>query len=401
MGRWMIAITIGAGLATSALAEQPRADLERCLLERPELAAFSGIVAVTRGGQSSVMPRGAMAAPGSPPITAETRFNIGSAGKMFTAVAIGQLIDAGRVSLDDPVGRYVEGLTPEAAKVTIRQLLAHTGGLGNFFTPAAAPKLQHLTAMSELLPLIASENPAFEPGSRFEYSNSGFALLGLVVERASGETYGGYLERHIFAPAGMNATGLSFEEGSTAVGATGGEFRPQRLPPPRGAAPPPGPVPQGSPSGTMPPPPSARPGPGMDAPPAGGPLRPSLEARLPATPAGGLYSSAGDLTLFFQALGAGKLLKPETMRSFTQRQVDSAPARGELPALFYGFGFGTGSFNGHRWFGHNGGAPGLNAEAIMFPEDELIIIVLAHRDPPSASLAFRAVRDALLQKRAC
>jgi hypothetical protein len=65
-----------------------------------------------------------------------------------------------------------------------------------------------------------------------------------------------------------------------------------------------------------------------------------------------------------------------------------------LPALYYGFGFGTGSFAGRRWFGHNGGAPGLDAEAITFPDDDLTIVVLSNRDPPSASVLFRAVREA-------
>jgi CubicO group peptidase (beta-lactamase class C family) len=118
---------------------------------------------------------------------------------------------------------------------------------------------------------------------------------------------------------------------------------------------------------------------------------------LPATPAGGLYSTAADMTRFFQALASGKLLRPETVRTFTAQQVESAPAKGDLPALHYGFGFGTGRYENHAWFGHNGGAPGLNAEAVMFPDDGLIVVVLANRDPPVASQVFRSVRDALLK----
>ena len=243
--------------------------------------------------------------------------------------------------------------------------------------------------MRELMPLIVGDKPAFAPGSRFSYSNTGFALLGLAIERASGEAYADYLRGHVFVPAGMAATGLSFAEGVTAVGATSGAMQPHLLPPPGGqSGPPPGDAPR-----RLPPPQEGE----ASGAPAGGPLHPAPEAMLPATPAGGLFSTAGDMTRFFEALAAGKLLRPETMRAFTQRQIDAAPPKGDLPALYYGFGFGTGSADGHRWFGHNGGAPGVNAEANMFPDDKLIIVVLANRDPPSATLLFRALREAALR----
>ncbi len=384
MYRTIGAIMMAAIIPAAACAENSPGGIAaraQCVLSRPDAAGFSGVLAVTRGSEVSVRPQGLTGLAGSAPVTANTRFNIGSAGKMFTAVAIGQLVDAGKVKLDDPVGVYVDGLTPETARVTVRQLLTHTSGLGNFFTPDAVPVLQRLTAMGDLKPLIVGDRPRFAPGSRFEYSNTGYALLGLVVERASGAGYGDYLAHHIFAPAGMTDTGLAFTAPDTAVGLSRGGPGPNLLPPRDGsrAGPPPGAL---QPAGSPPP---------GD----GGPGRPAPEAALPATPAGGLYSTAGDMTRFFQALAAGKLLRPETVRTFTGAQVESAPAKGDLPALHYGFGFGTGQYEIHAWFGHNGGAPGLNAEAVMFPDDDLIVIVLANRDPPVASQVFRTVRDAL------
>lgn len=361
-------------------------DVVQCTLSRPDQAGFSGVAAISRGQAKWVHARGVIGEAGSAPITETTRFNIGSAGKMFTAVAIGQLIAAGKVHLDDQVGRFVDGLPPETAAVTVRQLLTHTSGLGNFFTPDAVPVLQHITRLRDLMPLIAGERPRFPPGTQFEYSNTGFALLGMVVERVSGQSYGDYLAAKIFQPAGMSATGLAFAAGATAQGMSTGSM--PRLLPPRGEAG--GPPPEGGARGLPP-----REGPRAAA--AEGALRPSPESTMPATPAGGLFSSAGDMTRFFQALAGGKLLGAETVRSFTTRQVDGAPARGDLPALYYGFGFGTGSFEGHRWFGHNGGAPGVNAEAIMFPDDDLVIVVLANRDPPTATSLFRALRAALLR----
>jgi len=105
---------------------------------------------------------------------------------MFTAVAVAQLIDAGKVQLGDPIGVQVKGLTPEAAVVTIRQLLTHSSGLGNFFSPENLPAIEKARTASDLLPLVAADKPSFAPGSRFQYSNTGFLLLGILVERISG-----------------------------------------------------------------------------------------------------------------------------------------------------------------------------------------------------------------------
>lgn len=399
MRRMMIASMVGAALIALPSVSQAQiktGDAATCALGRPEHSRFSGAVAITHNGISVFSERGVMAASGSAPITPAARFNIGSAGKMFTAVAVAQLVDAGKMKLDDPVGKYVDGLTPGAARVTLRQLLTHTGGLGNFFTPDAVSKLQHISAMHDLMQLIAGDTPHFTPGSRFEYSNTGFALLGLAVERASAESYDAYLSSHIFTPAGMTASGMAFADGTTAVGATGESMLQRNVPPPGSA----GGTPRGEAPRRLPP---LRAGSGGD-PSQGGEgtpdrdlLHPAAEARLPATPAGGLFSTAGDLTRFFQALASGKLIRPDTLRVFTTRQVESAPPKGNLPALFYGFGFGTGSFDGHRWFGHNGGAPGVNAEAIMFPDDDLIIVVLSNRDPPSATTLFQALRESIFR----
>ena len=221
--RWSILpmMMIGAALIPGrTYAQGPSGDIVQCILSQPDQAGFSGIVAVNRGPAKWVHARGVIGEAGSPPIAETTRFNMGSAGKMFTAVAIGQLIEAGKVRLDDQVGRFVVGLPPETAAVTVRQLLTHTSGLGNFFTPDAVPKLQHITRLKDLMPLITGDRPRFAPGTQFDYSNTGFALLGMVIERVSGQSYGDYLAAKIFQPAGMSATGLAFAAGVTAQGMT-------------------------------------------------------------------------------------------------------------------------------------------------------------------------------------
>ena len=192
------------GAAAVVAAQDP---LARCMAQRagPD---FSGIVSVTQPRGTTTWAHGNLAGPGSPEPDAGTRFNLASAGKMFTAVAVAQLIDAGKVHLDDAIGRHLDGLTPRTAAVTVRQLLTHSSGLGNFFVPENLPAIAKARTVSDLLPLVAAENPEFAPGARFQYSNSGFLLLGRLIETASGESYDKYLATHVFAPAGMVNSGL-------------------------------------------------------------------------------------------------------------------------------------------------------------------------------------------------
>ena len=113
----------------AAQAEEPSPEIEAlraCVAARAETLDFSGAVLISRKGQTMTYARGAQS--DGAPITSRSRFNIGSAGKMFTAVAVGQLVEKGQIDLDAPIGRYVDGLTAEASNVTVRQLLTHSSG---------------------------------------------------------------------------------------------------------------------------------------------------------------------------------------------------------------------------------------------------------------------------------
>ena len=113
---------------------------------------------------------------------------------------------------------------------------------------------------------------------------------------------------------------------------------------------------------------------------------------MPGTSAGGAYSTVEDLERFFSALRSGRLVKPETALLLQEKQIVSGPARGNLPELGYGFGFSTGSFEERPWFGHSGGTLGVNAEAVAFPQEDAVVIVLANRDPPMAAELLRIGR---------
>lgn len=367
LARFLVAMSTAAcATAPTARAAAP-AGLASCLASTAERDAFSGVISAVHQGQPVVsVARGVRAGPGSPPITPLTRFNIGSASKMFTAVAVAQLVDAGKLKFDDPVGHSVSGLTPETAAVTIHQLLTHTSGLGDFFAPQNMEAMQNARTASDLLPLIASEKPQLPPGSRFRYSNSGFALLGVLIERISGQTYADYLRDHVFLPAGMTDTGADPEPLATlAAGMTSRS-------------------------------PGGRPGDGGAPMGAGGALRPAPGATLHGSPAGGMFSTAVDLQRFATALWTNRLTSAASTAALTSSKVIAAPASASAPERAYGYGFGVRAEAGRRWVGHNGGTLGANAEFFMDPSAQWFVAVLSNRDPPSATKMFEYLEELIV-----
>ena len=148
------------------------------------------------------------------PNRVDTKFNIGSINKSFTGLAIRQLVAGKKVSLDDPIGKFLPDYPNKdaAAKVTVRHLLDMTSGVGDFFGDRyeATPK-EKIRSLEDYLPLFADKPLEFEPGARERYSNGGYIVLGLIIEKASGTDYYTYVRDHIFNPAGMNDS-ASFEK---------------------------------------------------------------------------------------------------------------------------------------------------------------------------------------------
>jgi D-alanyl-D-alanine carboxypeptidase len=159
----------------------------------------------------------------------ETAFNLGSINKIFTQIAILQLRAAAKLDLDSTLATYWPDYPNKevARKITIRQLLRHTSGIGgNIFDPPAGGKRNDIRTLRDYLPLFVNQPLAFEPGTRNAYSNAGYVVLGLLVERLSGDDYYTYVREHIFKSAGMTRTG-SFAVDSlppnTAIGYTRGD----------------------------------------------------------------------------------------------------------------------------------------------------------------------------------
>lgn len=342
-----------SGLNSQAGAGGERDALNRCVRAKAERDDFSGVVVAMHHGETVIsVARGALAEPGGAPITPATRFNIASAGKMFTAVAVAQLVDAGKIEFGDPIGRHVAGLSPQTAAVTVHQLLTHTSGLGNFFAPQNLAALRNARTANDLLPLIASEVPDFPPGSRFRYSNSGFALLGVLIERVSGETYAEYLRRHVFLPAGMAKSGVDPEPVDTlAVAMTKAT-------------------------------PGSRPGGALE-----GPLHRAPGGMLYGSPAGGAFTTALDLQKFAAALMGNRLTSAaSTAALLTRKTLAGSEAA-------YGYGFGLRTAGGRDWVGHNGGTLGANAEFHLLPGEGWSVAVLSNRDPPSATAVFAYLEE--------
>jgi CubicO group peptidase (beta-lactamase class C family) len=282
-----------------------------------------------------------------------TRFRIGSMNKMFTAVATLQLVQSGKIKLTAPVGEYLPGYPNKdiAAKVTIHHLLTHSGGTGDFFGPEFDKHRLELRTLQDYVKLYGARGLAFEPGSKWEYSNYGFLLLGVIVQKVSGEDYYDYVRKYVFAPAGMSSTDSLPEDQA---------------------------VPQRSVGYTK-----------M----GGDTLHPNNDT-LPyrGTSAGGGYSTVEDLQHFADALLNHKLLDAHHTELLTTGKVDTGG--GDQ----YAYGFMDRASGGVRSFGHGGGAPGMNGDLTIYPQSGYVVAVLANLDPPAAQRIAAFIGNRLPEK---
>jgi D-alanyl-D-alanine carboxypeptidase len=317
-----------------------------CMARAAANVGFNGIAWARVGDARVERTFGTSDVAGRVPIASDTRFNLASASKMLTAIAIGRLVDRGLVRFDASIGEYLTDLDPAFRSITIAELLDHTSGLGDFLTPANQPAIEAARTATDLLPLALAGAPAFAPGSRRAYSNSGFVVLGAVIERVSGKSYAEFVDAEVLRPAGMTRTG--FEPGGSAV-----------------------PMTSMSPDGPLPTP------------------QPSPFRDLRASPAGGMFSTTTDLATLLTALSGDRLLTRETAAALTQPRPDPGGGPGT-----YGYGFNVATVPRVR-VGHGGGAPGINAEVALYPATGAQLIALSNRDPPAATRMVGALERAI------
>ena len=269
------------------------------------------------------------------PNTLDTQFRNGSMNKMFTATAVMQLVEAGKLSLDDTVGKVMTDYpnADVARKVTIRHLLGHTGGTGDFMGPEFMKNRLTLKTHADYVAMFGGRAPLHEPGAEYRYSNYGMILLGAIIERVSGMSYFDYVRTRVFEPAGMASTG-SRPETDRVPNRSTGYMRSNDA--------------WTANTDTLP---------------------------WSGTAAGGGYSTVGDFFRFADALQSGKLLPKASLPQMITPGINPQ----------YGFGMFLSGDGATRYFGHSGGAPGQNGDLRVFPESGYVIVALSNLDPPAAS----------------
>ena len=345
-----------AGAGEAALSAAAAA-AERCAASFAAGDEFSGVLLIERQRKRLAAESYGTADPATGARNSlDTPFNIASVGKIFTSTAVGQLIERGKLKMDDPIGRHLPGLPAELAAVTVRQLLSHSSGVGNIFTPAHAAQIRDARTSGELVHLIGAQPPAFAPGTDRAYSNAGYVLLGAVIEAVSGQSYADYVHERIFTPAGMTASSLKGAPPGAARMLTrshdlSGAMRIER-----------------------------------------GVTLPRRAAQVGGGAAyGGGYSSALDLARFAEAMRTDRLLSPATKALLWS---DPAPLPGAGPGE-YAHGFQLFTEAPVRVVGHSGLAGGANAEFHWAPEEGWTLVVLSNFDPMAATMIANAAKLAL------
>ncbi len=279
------------------------------------------------------------------PNRVDTKFNLGSMNKMFTAVAVAQLVEAGKLSFDDPLSKFLPDFPDResADKIKIKHLLTHTSGLGSYFNQQFAEGSRaRFRTVDDFLELAKGEKLSFEPGTKWQYSNTGFLVLGKVVEKASGRSYFDYVREHVYKPAGMtNSDSYDLDRVNTnlAVGYQK-EYTDE-----------------------------------------GVRYRNNIfDHVIRGGPAGGGYSTVGDLHRFATALRTGKLVSEATFKTLTTPKP-------ELSSPEYGYGFGIDAEA--ATFGHSGGFLGISANLAMFPDSGYTAVVLSNYGGAAQRAAIR------------
>lgn len=301
------------------------------------------------------------------PVTERTSFRIGSTTKLFTAVALLRLVDQGKLSLDDHLSKFIPDF-PRGDEVTLRQLLNHTAGIANYFSPEDYSRVTRADwTTDQLVVHIAGLKKVydFDPGTAWNYSNSGYILIGAVIEKTSGQSYGAFLKSEFFDPLGLHDIAVD-DAGVILSGRAHGYDRSKDAP-------------TGFRNADF--------------------ISPSA-----AGPAGELRATAPDLLKWSAALFGGKVLKPASLAELTspaklkdgrltsQGQIASNPS---APGAEYGLGLFLGKVEGRPMIGHGGAINGFNTWFETFPQEKVTIVLLtnasydgAHKTAPDIVKAY-------------
>jgi CubicO group peptidase (beta-lactamase class C family) len=285
------------------------------------------------------------------PIDTDTVFRIGSITKQFTAAAILRLAEAGKLEVDDPIERHLPDYPVGERRITVRHLLNHTSGIKSITgVPGFATDLSRKdTSLAGMIDVFKELPPDFQPGERYLYNNSGYVLLGAIIEALAGMDYAAFLQREFFEPLGMTRTSYLSDTPIVTKRARGYV-------------------------------------PGRD----GIVNAPPISMTWPHA-AGALGSTVGDLLTWNAALHGGKLLAPESYAAMT-----TPGALNDGKPMSYAFGLVRQTYREHPTIGHGGGINGFLTNLAHWPDDDLTIVVLANCGAfPIQRAAFGLARRAL------
>jgi CubicO group peptidase (beta-lactamase class C family) len=333
--------TIGSGAPDSEAAARRLSDdevvveLDAFVKKLADADAFSGAVLLAKDGEVLYTKAYGMANKDfDAPNRVDTKFNLGSMNKMFTSVAIAQLVERGKLSYDDPLSKFLPDFptAADAKKIKIKHLLTHTSGLGSYFNQKFQKSSRALfRTVTDQMKLAKNEKLQFEPGTKWAYSNTGMLVLGAVIEKATGQDYYAYIRENIYQPAGMTSTDsyeLDRVNPNLAVG-----YEKQILV-------------------------------------SGVTFKNNIfDHVMRGGPAGGGYSTVEDLLKFDVALRSGVLVNAESRRKLLS-------AKPEINSPEYGYGFII--QNGGKIVGHSGGFTGINSNLDMFLESGYTAVVMSN-----------------------
>ena len=285
------------------------------------------------------------------PVTPATNFRLASVSKQFTAASVLLLAQDGRLRLDDPVRRWLPALPASAEGVTIHHLLSHTSGLPDYEDLMAAD-FRGQVRDADVLSLLSTGKPFFAPGSAYRYSNTGYALLALVVEQASGQRYPDFLRGRIFAPLGMDGS-VAFVDGSNTV-------------------------------------PTRAYGHSAD---GEGWRRTDQSTTSAVLGDGGIYASIDDLAKWDAALAGDRLLS-DASRALAFAAQTTTPTN-EANVAAYGYGW---RLDGQGLLWHSGETIGFRNVILRWPEQKLTVVMLTNRNDPEPWADARAIGDAFLRE---
>ena len=286
----------------------------------------------------------------SVPIAPEMVFRIGSVTKQFTAAAILKLVEAGKLSLSDEIGRFLPDYPTRGKRITVEQLLNHTSGIRSLTgMPAWPSHTREDWTPAQLIAFFQNEPLDFEPGTGWKYNNSGYLLLGAIIEKVSGKTYEDFLAETIFRPLGMERTRYG-SDGPLIAGRVVGYQR--------------------TPGGIV--------------------NAPYLSMTLPFS-AGSLVSTVDDLARWQAALDKDELLSAES-----RRRMWTPVTLPDGRATRYGFGWGIWSYEGHAVVEHGGSINGFVSANMRWPDDRIYVAVLSNATGPGRDPRMLALRAASL-----